>query len=72
MIQLADHRTASGTRERSGAERQDRDGVAAVGLVHELEERRHVPEGLQPLRPVGALPSGPEAGSWGVGRYRAG
>jgi len=72
MISLPIHRTASGTREAQRAERQDRDGVAAVGLVHELEERRHVPEGLQPLRPGRGVAVGPESGSWGVGRYRAG
>src|SRR5207245_10245672 len=57
--QLPDPQEGERDERAQRAQPEDRDGVATVGLVHELEEGRDVPECLQPLRPGGWLAVGP-------------
>src|SRR2546422_6786924 len=57
--QLADPQDREGHERADGPQHENRHGVPAMGLVHELEEWGDVLERLEPLPPRGRLSVGP-------------
>ena len=57
--QLADPQDREGHERADRPQHENRHGVAAVGLVHELQQRGDVLQRLEPLAPGGGLPIGP-------------
>jgi hypothetical protein len=54
--ELADPQDGERHEGPQGPQREDGDRVAAVRLIHQPQERRHVSQRLQPLSPGGRLP----------------